>query len=396
MILALLDEAVAAGARLEKACGVLGLAVRTVARWRADEGGGHDRRAEAGSAPIHKLTPEERDTIIRHATSAEYRDLSPRADRAPARRQGRLRRVGIELLPGAARTRADGPPRAIRAKDASPPEGVRRDRAKPGLVLGHHVPSQLRTRRLLLPLPRARCVQSPGRAAGVLLPTCDTENFVAKLEKTTLDEPTKNLIAPLVALLRALEPELARVEQTLAGFAQKDPILNLCATVPGVGLIVAATFVSVIDEAKRFKNAHAVGAYLGLVPSESTTGGPNKRRLGSITKQGNRMARAMLVQAAWTILRSRDRDDPLKRWADHLANTRGKRIAVVALARKLAGVLWAMWRDGTVYDRAEQAEKAAHGLKVAARKQHHRADALERAAKKLRRKEVTENASTSK
>lgn len=239
-------------------------------------------------------------------------------------------------------------------------------------------------------------IRGLARAAGVLVPTCDAENFVGKLEKATLDEATRNLIAPLVVLLRALEPELARVEQTLSGFAQRDPILNLCATVPGVGLIVAATFVSVIDEAKRFKNAHAVGAYLGLVPSESTTGGPNKRRLGSITKQGNSMARSMLVQAAWSIMRSRDRDDPLKRWAEHLANTRGKRIAVVALARKLAGVLWAMWRDGTVYDRAEQAEKAAHGVKVAAREQHHRADALERAAKKLRRKESTENAPTSK
>jgi hypothetical protein len=103
------------------------------------------------------------------------------------------------------------------------------------------------------------------------------------------------------------------------------------------------------------------------------------------------MARAMLVQAAWAIMRLRDGDDPLKRWAEHLANTRGKRIAVTALARKLAGVLWAIWRDGTVYNRAEQAEKAVHGVKVAARKQHHRANALERAAKKLRREDVTEN-----
>jgi transposase len=239
-------------------------------------------------------------------------------------------------------------------------------------------------------------IRGLARAAGVLLPTCAPDNFVAKLAEATLDESTTQLIAPLVALLRTLEPELTRVEQTLSAFAQKDPILNLCATVPGVGLIVAATFVSVIDEAQRFKNAHAVGAYLGLVPSESTTGGPNKRRLGSITKQGNTMARAMLVQAAWTILRSRDRDDPLKRWAEHLANTRGKRIAVVALARKLAGVLWAMWRDGTVYDRAEQAEQAAHGVKLAVRKQNHRADVLQRAAKKLRRKEVTERASPPK
>jgi len=77
VILTLLDEAVASGARLEKACAVLGLAVRTVTRWRA-EGGGVDRRAEAGTAPAHKLTPEERDIIVSYATSAEYRDLSPK------------------------------------------------------------------------------------------------------------------------------------------------------------------------------------------------------------------------------------------------------------------------------------------------------------------------------
>jgi transposase len=224
------------------------------------------------------------------------------------------------------------------------------------------------------------------RAAGVVLPSCDAGHFVAKLEVAKLDEPTRALLAPLVTVLRTLETELLRVEHVLSGFAEKDPILQLCATVPGVGLIVAATFVSVIDEAKRFKNAHAVGAYLGLVPSEKTTGGPDKRRLGSITKQGNRMARTMLVQAAWTILRLRDSEDPLKRWGAQLAKTRGKPIAVVALARKLAGVLWAMWRDGTAYDRAWQAEHAARGAQASARQQQHRADALERAARKMKRK----------
>jgi transposase len=232
------------------------------------------------------------------------------------------------------------------------------------------------------------------RAAGVLLPSCDVENFVAKVDAASLDEPTRALLAPLVTVLRAVETEIVRVEHILSGFAEKDPILKLCATVPGVGLIVAGTFVSVIDEARRFKNAHSVGAYLGLVPSESTTGGPDKRRLGSITKQGNRMARAMLVQAAWTILRSRDRDDPLKRWAEQLAKTRGKRIAVVALARKLAGVLWAMWRDGTVYDRAHQTEQAASGVKAAAREASDRAKALERAARKLRRADAASDPTT--
>jgi transposase len=200
-----------------------------------------------------------------------------------------------------------------------------------------------------------------------------------------MDDATRSLIAPLVAMLVTLETQLVLVEHTLAGLAEKDPILALLATVPGVGLIVAATFVSVIDEAKRFKNPHAVGAYLGLVPSEATTGGPDKRRLGSTTKQGNRMARTMLIQAAWSISRSRDKNDPLKRWVDHVAESRHKRVAVVGLARKLAGVLWAMWRDGTFYDPKGQAEQAARGVRASARQQLGRARALERVAGKLRR-----------
>jgi hypothetical protein len=93
----------------------------------------------------------------------------------------------------------------------------------------------------------------------------------------------------------------------------------------------------------------------------------------------------MLIQAAWCILRMRDIDDPLRKWDDHLRKTRGAKIAVVALARKLAGVLWAMWRDGTVYDRAWQAREHAQGVRKAAIAQSHRASALERSAKKLRR-----------
>jgi transposase len=228
-------------------------------------------------------------------------------------------------------------------------------------------------------------IRGLARAAGVVIPSCATEAFCGKVEMTPLEPATRALIAPLMTVLRTLETELLAVEQRLSAHAQRDPIIQLCATVPGVGLIIAATFVSVIDEAKRFRNAHAVGAYLGLVPSESTTGGPSNRRLGSITKQGNTMARVMLVQASWLILRSKDLDDPLRRWADHLAKTRGKRIAVVALARKLSGVLWAMWRDGTVYDRTTNATESAVGVRRSADQQTCRAERLEYAAKKLLR-----------
>ena len=224
------------------------------------------------------------------------------------------------------------------------------------------------------------------RAVGVLLPTSSTDAFLEKLADAELDADTRELMAPLVATLAIAQKQIARVDADLAEYARRDPIIGLCATAPGVAVIVAATFVSVIDEAKRFPNGHAVSAYLGLVPGESTTGG--KQRLGGITKHGNAHARAMLVQSAWQILRAGDVEDPLRRWAAHLAKTRGKKIAAVALARKLAGVLWAMWRDGTVYDAKLTARESTRGMRAAAQSQELRATAMQRVAEKIARREA--------
>jgi transposase len=225
------------------------------------------------------------------------------------------------------------------------------------------------------------------RAKGVRLPSSGTPVFLRILERAELDDETRSLMAPLVATLTTAEEQLAKVDEALAQIAKADPAIQLCATVPGVGVIVAATFVSVIDEAKRFRNAHAVSAYLGLVPGESSTGG--KQRLGSITKQGNTHARRMLVQAAWLVLRTEKLDDPLYRWAAHIVETRGNRVAVVALARKLSGILWAIWRDGTVYDAAFVARKSAAGMTATVQSMADRARALERVARKIHAREGT-------
>jgi transposase len=206
-----------------------------------------------------------------------------------------------------------------------------------------------------------------------------------KVAEGKAPEQLRFLIAPLVRVLTVLNEDIAVIDAELAQIAERDTTIQLCATTPGVGLIVAATYVSVVDQAPRFKNAHCVAAYLGLVPGEKTTGGPSKRRLGSITKQGNTHARALLIQSAWSILRLRRCEDPLRRWADHVAKTRGKKIAAVALARKLAGVLWAMMRDGTPYDGALEAEQTAVGVREHATLTARRARSLELAAKKLRR-----------
>ncbi len=86
--------------------------------------------------------------------------------------------------------------------------------------------------------------------------------------------------------------------------------------------------------------------------------------------------RAMLVQAAWNIFRKRD-SDPLKTWALAIAKKRGKRIAAVALARRLAGVLWAMWRDGTAYDPANVGQASARGKRQEAERTQRTAKAIE-------------------
>jgi transposase len=227
-------------------------------------------------------------------------------------------------------------------------------------------------------------IRGIARSNDARLPSCSTDAFVAKLKSTRLDEHTRELVAPLAQALEVIGEQLAVVELKLEALCAREPvILDLCTT-PGVGPVVSAVFVSVIDEAHRFSRAHQVESYLGLVPGEDSSGG--RRRIGAITKQGNSYARAMLVEAAWCILRLGDDSDPLKRWGEAIAARRGKRIAVVALARRLAGVMWAMWRDGTVYESARLGRGMARGLEREAQSLDLRAHALRRAASKTARR----------
>jgi len=184
-------------------------------------------------------------------------------------------------------------------------------------------------------------IRGEARTMGQALGSCNADDFSENLEKWQLSAEFKAQVAPLRLVLTTVESALLAADEQLAKVSVEEPATSLLQSAPGVGPIVAASFVSVIDDPKRFKTAHQVEAYIGLVPSENTS---IKRRLGSITKQGNSYLRAVLVQAAWTIARSRA-SSPLKSWAKKVETRRGKRVAVVALARRLAGVLWAMWRD---------------------------------------------------
>lgn len=229
-------------------------------------------------------------------------------------------------------------------------------------------------------------IRGLARAAGRPLPSSATSTFLKHVKTAKLDAPTRALVAPLVATLEVAEAQLASVDAELAMLVADDPMVTLCTSAPGVGLVVAATYVSVLDDAKRFRNADTVASYFGLAPSEATTGGPNKRRLGGITKQGNTHARSMLVQAAWQIIRAGAQDDPLRIWATQLAARRGKKVAAIALARRLATVLWAMCRDGAFYDPALLARDSAKEIRSDAEQREHVASSLATVARKLTRR----------
>jgi transposase len=217
------------------------------------------------------------------------------------------------------------------------------------------------------------------REQGVQLVSCESKDFAARVLASASAELSTEL-GPLLETLQVIDRQLQGVDAGLGKLCAQEPVIQQLCTVPGVGAIIAASFVSVIDDAKRFHRAHQVESYVGLVPSEDSSGG--KRRVGAITKQGNRYLRAMLVQGAWAVMRNSRKDDPLRLWGHALSERRGKRIAVVAVARRLIGILWAIWRDGTVYDPQWLGLQGARGLRAHAQDLEVQAEALKAVARK--------------
>ena len=148
----------------------------------------------------------------------------------------------------------------------------------------------------------------------------------------------------LLGLLDRLNPIIAELSQAVEREVEKCPEAQRLATHPGVGPLTALGFVLIIGQAERFQCGKQVASYLGLVPLEDSSG--NRRRLGHITKQGSSMLRFLLVEAAQVTVRS------LPEWRSryfHLMMRRGRKIAKVAMARRLAVCLYWMMRQGWDY-----------------------------------------------
>jgi transposase len=149
----------------------------------------------------------------------------------------------------------------------------------------------------------------------------------------------------LLEMLDRLNPTIAELSQAIEQEVEKCPEAQRLRTHPGVGPLTALAFVLMIEKADRFECGKQIASYLGLVPLEDSSG--NRRRLGHITKQGNSLLRFLLVEAGQVTARS------LPEWRSkyvHLTMRRGRKIAKVAMARKLAVRLYWMMRKECDYE----------------------------------------------
>src|SRR5450756_2229433 len=149
----------------------------------------------------------------------------------------------------------------------------------------------------------------------------------------------------LLELLDRLTPTIAELTQAIEQEVEKCPEAQRLRTHPGVGPLTALAYVLIIGRADRFQCGKQIASYLGLVPSEESSG--ERRRLGHISKQGNALLRFLLVEAAQVTVRS---DQEWRSKYFHLAMRRGRKIAKVAMARRLAVRLYWMWRKRWDYE----------------------------------------------
>lgn len=174
----------------------------------------------------------------------------------------------------------------------------------------------------------------------------------------TLPAPLATTVAPRLEMLQTLTAAIEASEARLATLTADDARVQRLQSAPGIGTITAAAVVATLDEVGRFRDAGQVTAYLGLVPRERSSG--ETHRSGRITKAGSRRMRWLLLQAGWRVLRSKQAAaQPLRQWGEAIAARRGKAIAAVAVARRLARILFAQLRDGSTFDADHEARRRA-------------------------------------
>lgn len=186
------------------------------------------------------------------------------------------------------------------------------------------------------------------RGFGLKVGPTRSKRFAARIRELVAGQATLEVVAAaLLAAHEVLLREFSGFEKRVRAMARFDGRARLLMSAPGVGAIVALTYVSAVDDPARFTSSKGVGAHFGLTPKKYQSGKTDVT--GAISKIGDRSVRTALYEAAHTILTRSVKASGLKNWAMRLARRAGAKKAKVALARKLAVILHRMWVDGASF-----------------------------------------------
>jgi transposase len=222
---------------------------------------------------------------------------------------------------------------------------------------------RLRSGYLATRTARINTVRGLLREFGIPVPQ-GARTFLAKahlaLEDEALPDYLRVALSQALLEIAELQAKADDLRDQLERLAPLIPSVSFLMTVPGIGILSATALVATVGDVRRFPSGRSFAAYLGLTPRESSTGG--SRRLGPISKQGNRYLRMLLIHGARSALLAAHRarkPDSLQAWALRTAQARGHNIATVALANRMARIAWRVWRDQRPFQRRPVAQEEA-------------------------------------
>ena len=224
----------------------------------------------------------------------------------------------------------------------------------------HGVRALLSTRKALLKktMDLANEVRGLLKIFGVRLPKTVRHGSFDSLVRPMIemDDVLEHAIVPLLDARAVLFQHYLELDRRVKRAASRDVVCMRMMTVPGVGPIAALTFKAAVDDPTRFKRSRTVAAHFGLTPRRYQSGEHDNP--GRISKAGDRDVRATLYAAANALLMRTITGSQIKSWGMRLMRTKGRRRAVVAVARKLAVLLHRMWIDGTEFRQDQVGGKA--------------------------------------
>ena len=227
-----------------------------------------------------------------------------------------------------------------------------------GLYRPVHVKT-LRSQKLRMLLTHRKLLQSKAIAVdndlrgtlrnfGLKVGMVGAARFEARIKELVENLPDlAAMVEPLLVVRRVLREQMGVLHRRVLTVVRDDEVCRRLMTVPGVGPVVALTYRATVDVPARLRKSKSVGAVFGLTCSRDQSG--ERDRPGAISRCGDEMMRAMLYEAAQSMLVRSTRWSWLKAWAMQIAKRRGKKKAIVALARRLAVIMHRIWVDGTEF-----------------------------------------------